>query len=45
MRGGEGSPNKSECSPLARETPRRKTSFAQGYQGGLQGGGDIGGGP
>lgn len=36
---------KSKRLPLARETPRRMTNSAQGYQGGLQGGGDIGGGP
>lgn len=39
------SKKKSKCLPLARETPRRMTNSAQGYQGGLQGRGDIGGGP
>lgn len=36
---------KNKCLPLARETPRRMTNSAQGYQGGLQGRGDIGDGP
>ena len=39
------SKKKSKRLPLARETPRRMTNSAQGYQGGLQGRGDIGGGP